>query len=136
MFEEYKGQWKDNHYDGQGCYCNKSTGEQYSGSFEKGKFHGKGKLSKWNYSYEGCYEKGKKQGQGKEISDWCKQEGSEGVGRYEYTGNFSNDQFEGEGQFQSKDCKYCYKGQFSKGKPCRKMFSIQFILISSKQSKV
>lgn len=70
MFEEYNGEWKDNCKNGRGIHKNLSTGEVYEGEFERDKPHGKGKLTRWNYSYEGKYLKGQKDGEGKEINDW------------------------------------------------------------------
>lgn len=110
MFEEYSGEWKDNYKHGTGTYKNSSIDEQYIGEFQKGKFHGKGKLTKWNYQYEGMLENGLKEGEGREVCDWMREEGKEGVGRYEYVGNFVKDKFEGQGQFRSKQFKYIYKG--------------------------
>ena len=117
MFDSYEGEWKDNLKHGEGVYKNNSTGEEHVGSFQKGKPHGKGKCSRWNYSYEGMYEFGCKNGEGKEVCDWAKEDGVEGVGRYEYNGSFKDDKFEGEGKFQSRDSRYAYKGEFSNGQP-------------------
>lgn len=48
------------------------------------------------------FSEGLKEGEGTEINDWTKEEGQKGLGRFSYTGGFSQDKFQGEGIYKSR----------------------------------
>ena len=126
--DRYEGELKDDQPDGKGVY-NFQDGSRYTGHFEKGLFHGNGKLidtfsdvtitgqfvtgianglCKVVYSdgsiYEGKMKDGYREGQG------TLEFGAESPFKT-YKGNFSQDEMEGEGQLMLRDGN-SYRGRF------------------------
>ena len=103
----YKGDFKDDLWDGQGELENFLTGDIYIGHFDKGDITGKGKI-KWKdgETYEGTFLKGIKHGKG--VHKW--------PDKSRYKGEYINGIREGKGEYKWPDGRI-FKGLFKNGKP-------------------
>ena len=104
---KYKGDFKDDLWEGQGELENYLTGDIYIGQFDKGDITGKGKM-KWKNgeTYEGTFLKGIKHGKG--VHKW--------PDKSRYKGEYINGSREGKGEYKWPDGRI-FKGIFKNGKP-------------------
>lgn len=103
---QYTGEFADGVKEGVGQYTDKANNEVYEGQFKRGLMHGSGKILVNNYlHYEGQFENGKKKGKGTMVTENGK-----------LTGEFVNDEINGEGRFEWKKGDKVYEGDFKKSK--------------------
>ena len=87
----YEGKFVNGKLNGKGVYKNKKSKNTYVGDFLNSNFNGKGELYTKNYHYRGNFINNKMNGNGRiEIYN-----------QGEYEGTFKDDQFEGNGLFNS-----------------------------------
>ena len=115
---KYEGQFENNQYNGFGTlYLTCDHNYIYTGSFVKGKMHGKGminnQITQNEYSFDDNKEMIKYEG------DFCNDK-MEGFGESHYNngdsykGEWENNEFDGEGKYYYKG-KLIYEGHFNKG---------------------
>ena len=109
IIKEYKGNFENDKKEGFGT-CTYINGDKYVGNWKNDLFDGEGEYYINNLIfYEGKFVKGKKCGEGKEYYI----EGPK-LGEKKYDGSFSNDLYNGYGEYYYQDGE-CYKGFWNNG---------------------
>ena len=109
IIKEYKGNFENDKKEGFGT-CIYKNGDKYVGNWKNDLFDGEGEYYINNLIfYEGKFVKGKKCGEGKEYYI----EGPK-LGEKKYDGSFSNDLYNGYGEYYYQDGE-CYKGFWNNG---------------------